>query len=274
MSLKIVIKIFFDLQCGASKSLQDQRSYPPSPGQHPLGVCWSQWLAGLPLCWDGHLAAMCTWSVHHLAQICTLFPLEEKKKKNRNKSSISLSIITCLFQVGITDCQLTNIINTTKPASASHSRGTVSQSVLLCWVMTLQSSKQHITLEQLSAPSKSLSTLMSIHEWRKNSAKTRESGTRATYFIMLGNYSVLPPLPLSPLHRKKHKWMLANLHPCPRSPGNQRAKRTPPHVLCFISTLKAHGGNIDWGDQLCPPCILYASYFLSFWIMSMSLAAL
>lgn len=37
-------------------------------------------------------------------------------------------------------------------------------SVLLCWVMTLQSTRQHITLEQLSVPSEGLSTLMSNHE--------------------------------------------------------------------------------------------------------------
>lgn len=60
----------FHLLCGASRSLRDQRSYPPSPKPHPSGVCWNQWPAGLPSCLDGHSAATCMWSVHHLAQIC------------------------------------------------------------------------------------------------------------------------------------------------------------------------------------------------------------
>lgn len=76
-----VKKRVLDLRCGASRSLRDKRSCPPSPGQHPSGVCWSQWLAGLPSCWDGHLAATCMWSVHHLAQICMLFPLEKIRKE-------------------------------------------------------------------------------------------------------------------------------------------------------------------------------------------------
>lgn len=39
--------------------------------------------------------------------------------------------------------------------------------VSLCWVMTLQSTEQHITLEQLSVPSEGLSTIMAIHKCRK-----------------------------------------------------------------------------------------------------------
>lgn len=74
-----------DSQCGASRSLRDQRSCPPWPGQRPLDVCWNQWPAGLPACWDGHWAAMCTWSVHRLVQICTSFPLEKRRKWRQHK---------------------------------------------------------------------------------------------------------------------------------------------------------------------------------------------
>lgn len=65
--------------------------------------------------------------------------------------------------------------------------------------MTSQSIEQHITLEQLSAPSEGLSTLVSIHECRKNSLEIRKAGTGATFLIMLCNYSVLLPLHVSPL---------------------------------------------------------------------------
>lgn len=40
-------------------------------------------------------------------------------------------------------------------------------SVSLCWIIPLQSAEQHITLEQLSASSGGLSTLVSIHKRKK-----------------------------------------------------------------------------------------------------------
>lgn len=164
-------KHLLDLQCGVSRSLRDQMSYPPSPGQHPSGVCWSQWRAGLPLCWDGHLAAMCMWSVHHLAQICMLFPLEKTGKEWKSKYNLLVVSSVSLFT---TACQLDPLAVNTKTLLTQQSlhpccvyRALSVCNVLLCWVMTLQSAEQHIALEQLSVPSEGLGTIMSIHKCRK-----------------------------------------------------------------------------------------------------------
>lgn len=160
-----------NLQCGVSRSRRDQRSYPPSPGQHPSGVCWSQWRAGLPLCWDGHLAAMCMWSVHHLAQICMLFPLE--KIRTEWKSKYNLWVVSSVPLL-TTVCQQEPLAVNTKTLLTQQSlhwccvyRALSVCNVSLCWVMTLQSTEQHITLEQLSVPSEGLSTIMSIHKCRE-----------------------------------------------------------------------------------------------------------
>lgn len=123
-----VNKQVLDLRCEASRSLRDQRSYPPSPGQHPSGACWSQWLAGLPSCWDGHSVATCMWSVHHLSQICTLFPLVKHRKRREGSGDV-----ICVFPsydcvpLWTTGCQHRNIINTAKSASMPCVQSTVSR---------------------------------------------------------------------------------------------------------------------------------------------------
>lgn len=168
-TLKRVNKQVLDLRCEASRSLRDQRSCPPSPGQHPSGACWSQWLAGPPSCWDGHLAATCMWSVHHLAQICTLFPLE-KTKKERERTNTDVSGASppqpCTRREPLAVNTKTLLRQQSRHPRRAY-RTPSASSVLLCWVTTLQSTEQHITLEQLSAPSEGLSTLMSIHECGK-----------------------------------------------------------------------------------------------------------
>lgn len=153
-------KHVFDLRCGASRSLRDQRSYPPSPGQHPSGACWNQWLAGLPSCWDGRLAATCMWSVHHLAQICTLFPLEREKKKGKKDVS-GVIVLKTVYHWLLTQTLLTQ--QSRKSGPCVHS--TVN---LECYyVLNNDFAKRRATYHSrtaLSALSEGLSTLMSIHE--------------------------------------------------------------------------------------------------------------
>lgn len=156
-----------DSQCGALRSLRAQRSCPPWPGQRPLDACWSQWPAGPPACWDGHWAAMCTWSVRRLAQICTSFRLEEKKNKTKGRHAQKENVSSPFIQYEALAVNTGTLLPQQIQYLCCVRGAQAACSVSLCWIITLQSAEQHITLEQLSAPSGGLSTLVSIHERKK-----------------------------------------------------------------------------------------------------------
>lgn len=104
--------------------------------------------------------------------------------------------------------------------------------------MTLQSSKQHITREQLSAPSESLSTLVSIHEWRKSQQKTKKAGStrKSAYLIMLSSFSILLPLPALPLCEKD---ISEHLQICTSVPGVQETCMPNGHLPISCASLAA-----------------------------------
>lgn len=114
-----------------------------------------------------------------------------------------------------------------------------------------------------------------VNSWvGENSEEMREAGT--AFLIMLHNYSVLLPLPDFTSRGKRYKWMLVNLQPYPRCPGNQHAKRAPSRLSrtsLAASKADAAGSIIDWLVQLCPSPDPKTSYFLSRCITSLSLEA-
>lgn len=101
--------------------------------------------------------------------------------------------------------------------------------------MTSQSAEQHITLQRLSAASEGLSTLVSIHECEKIRWKLGRQVPGAAPLAMLRSYSVLLPQPVSHLLWGETGGGMIRVW---GARVNWDAKRAPPHLSRFISSLK------------------------------------
>lgn len=250
-----------DSQWGASRSLRDRRSCPPWPRQRPSDVCWSQWPVGLPGCWDGHWVATCMWSVRRLAQICMSSPLERRRKgRQHKKEKVSSPLIQYEAPAVNTGALLPQQIQYLCCVTGAQAACSVS---LYC-ITPLQSAEQHITLQQLSAPSGGLSTLVSIHKRKK-------------IHLKLGR-QVLAPFSqkccaITQIYRRglAHSWVRnsRNFRSCPWRPG----KLPNWHLFVTRSSLAASKSDaviriIDWPVQLCPSSDLQTIHFLFYCITS------
>lgn len=143
-------------------------------------------------------------------------------------------------------------------------------SVILCWVMTLQSSEQHITLEQLSAPSGGLSTLMSIHESGKIQ---RKLGRQVALLSLCCTITQFYCHCLLHLQREEIQVSLQSGPPGAQVPSMVEGHLPISRASLAASKAGAASNIIDCLVQLCPSCDLQASYFLSRCITSLSLEA-
>lgn len=77
----------------------------------------------------------------------------------------------------------------------------------------------------------------------ENSAEMREAGTGAAFLHNAAQLLSFTATAWFTSRGKRYEGMLVNLQSCPLSPGNQHAKRAPPRLSRFISSLKGRRGR-------------------------------